>query len=156
MTKIIEGFLKSKDLQYDKPKMPGKLVRYAVPLGGLGGVIDKIVVHYIVDQEKVQSLVVLPVSAAKNMAKMAEFIVRVNYTMRYGHFDMDFRDGEVRYRMSFPVEGIKKDPNKFLDMLIGIPSCVVSTFSVGIVDVLQGKSTPEDAINACMKKASNR
>ena len=32
--------------------------------------------------------------------KMAEFITLVNYGMRIGNFEMDFEDGEVRFRTS--------------------------------------------------------
>ena len=32
-------------------------------------------------------------------AKVAEFIARVNFTIILGHFDMDFSDGELRFRL---------------------------------------------------------
>ena len=37
--------------------------------------------------------------------KMAEFITLVNYGMRIGNFEMDFEDGEVRFRTSIDFEG---------------------------------------------------
>lgn len=37
--------------------------------------------------------------------KMAEFITLVNYGMRIGNFEMDFEDGEVRFRTSSDFEG---------------------------------------------------
>lgn len=36
---------------------------------------------------------------------MAEFITRVNYGMIIGNFEMDFDDGEIRYKCSIDVEG---------------------------------------------------
>jgi hypothetical protein len=37
--------------------------------------------------------------------KMAEFITLINYGMRIGNFEMDFEDGEVRFRTSIDFEG---------------------------------------------------
>jgi hypothetical protein len=36
---------------------------------------------------------------------MAEFITRANYGMLLGNFEMDYSDGEVRYKTSIDVEG---------------------------------------------------
>lgn len=36
--------------------------------------------------------------------KMAEFLTRVNYGVRIGNFEMDFEDGEVRFRTSLDFE----------------------------------------------------
>lgn len=36
---------------------------------------------------------------------MAEFITRANYGMIIGNFEMDFSDGEIRYKTNIDVEG---------------------------------------------------
>jgi len=36
---------------------------------------------------------------------IAELLMRINYTLALGNLELDFRDGEVRYRMSVDVEG---------------------------------------------------
>jgi len=35
--------------------------------------------------------------------EIAEFITRVNYGLKLGNFEMDFYDGEIRYKCSFTV-----------------------------------------------------
>jgi hypothetical protein len=37
-------------------------------------------------------------------AAIAEFITRANYGMRVGNFEMDYNDGEVRFKISVDVE----------------------------------------------------
>jgi|AutmiccommuBRH23_1029490.scaffolds.fasta_scaffold00223_62 hypothetical protein len=37
--------------------------------------------------------------------KMAEFLTRANYGIRIGNFEMDYEDGEVRFRTSIDFEG---------------------------------------------------
>lgn len=40
------------------------------------------------------------------MANMAEFICRANYGLKRGCFEFDFRDGEIRYKIHVPCDGI--------------------------------------------------
>lgn len=48
---------------------------------------------------------VLPVNVPlKFRAAAAEFITRVNYGMIIGNFEMDYEDGEIRYKTSVDVE----------------------------------------------------
>src|SRR3954452_20971539 len=62
----------------------------------------------IVDEEKqwLRFYSMLPVHApeAKRPA-VAEFITRANYGMMLGNFEMDFADGEVRFKTSIDCEG---------------------------------------------------
>jgi len=49
---------------------------------------------------------VCPINAPENLrTKIAEFITRANYGMIIGNFEMDYDDGEVRYKTSIDVEG---------------------------------------------------
>lgn len=41
---------------------------------------------------------------------MAEFITRANYGMIIGNFELDFSDGEVRYKTSIDVENAELTP----------------------------------------------
>jgi hypothetical protein len=50
------------------------------------------------------SLAPIMVPEARRQA-MAEFITRANYGMMIGNFEMDFDDGEVRYKTSIDVDG---------------------------------------------------
>lgn len=67
-----------------------------------------------VDQEK--ELVLFysycPVKAPEDKRPiLADFLTRANYGLYIGNFEMDFNDGEVRYKTSIDVEGnIGTDP----------------------------------------------
>ena len=46
-------------------------------------------------------------------ARVAEFIVRVNYAIVRGHFDLDFSDGELRFRVAQDnLPGLADDPSR--------------------------------------------
>src|SRR3954467_14939357 len=54
-----------------------------------------------VDLEQFIFYVVMPVRAPAQMRlAVAEYITRANYGLRIGNFEMDFDDGEVRYKSS--------------------------------------------------------
>lgn len=49
---------------------------------------------------------ICPVNAPENKRPaIAEFITRANYGMMIGNFELDFSDGEIRYKTSIDVEG---------------------------------------------------
>jgi hypothetical protein len=57
-------------------------------------------------QEQFVFYSVLPVNVPpEKRLKVAELITRINYGMVIGNFEMDFDDGEVRYKTSVDVEG---------------------------------------------------
>jgi hypothetical protein len=60
-------------------------------------------------REEVEQFVfysVLPVNVPPNrLAAAAEFITRANHDMIIGNFEMDYDDGEIRFKTSIDVEG---------------------------------------------------
>lgn len=49
---------------------------------------------------------VLPVTAPEEKrTEMAELLTRLNYGLVIGNWEMDYRDGEIRYKTSIDVEG---------------------------------------------------
>ena len=48
----------------------------------------------------------LPVNAPpEKLTQVAEFVARANRGMRIGNFELDYDDGEIRYKTSIDVEG---------------------------------------------------
>lgn len=69
-------------------------------------------VSYIVDVKDDEYVVyaISPIGAdekdEKMMAVMAEFICRANYGLKNGNFELDMRDGEIRYKSFVDCEGL--------------------------------------------------
>lgn len=58
------------------------------------------------EQEQFVFYSVCPLNAPEDKRQaIAEFITRANYGMIIGNFEMDFDDGEIRYKTSVDVEG---------------------------------------------------
>lgn len=78
-------------------------------------------------------------------AGMAEFLTRANYGLWLGNFELDFRDGEVRYKTSLHVG----DGLLTADMLAALLQANLGTvdrYLPGIMSVLWNDVSAEDAI----------
>jgi len=76
---------------------------------------------------------------------IAEFITRANYGMIIGNFEMDFSDGEVRYKTSIDVEGGELAP-QMIKSLIYANVLMMNRYLPGIMSVIYGGTDPAEAI----------
>ena len=66
----------------------------------------RVVVHVNVEMEQVYVYALVPQSVPpERRDAVCEFITRANYGLRIGNFELDHRDGEVRYKTSLDFEG---------------------------------------------------
>lgn len=99
-----------------------------------------------VDLEQFLFYVVMPVRApAERRLPMAEFITRANYGLRIGNFEMDFDDGEVRYKASLDFEGEALTDN-FIRGVVYPAVQTMDRYLPGLLAVIYGGKTPEQAV----------
>lgn len=77
----------------------------------------------------------------------AELIARVNYGLIVGNFELDFNDGEIRYKTSIDVEGESLSPN-LIQPLVYANVMMMDEYLPAIEAVIEGRLSPEDAIIA--------
>lgn len=80
---------------------------------------------------------------------MAEFLTRANYGLIMGNFEMDFNDGEIRYKTSIDVERIPLDQPWNMTMIKQIVYANVLTmdkYLPGILRVVASDDTPAEVI----------
>jgi len=78
-------------------------------------------------------------------AEIAEFITRANYGLVIGNFEMDFADGEVRYKTSIDVEGGELTP-KMVENVIRANWMTMDRYFPGLMGVLYGDRDPAEAV----------
>ncbi|MDD3586618.1 MAG: YbjN domain-containing protein [Thermoguttaceae bacterium] len=77
---------------------------------------------------------------------VSEYLTRANYGLNLGCFEMDFSDGEVRYRMVTWKEEMKKDLDNAMSLTMIIPCKMFERYGDGLLAVMFGVATPEEAI----------
>ena len=92
---------------------------------------------------------ICPVNAPEaKRGAIAEFITRANYGMAIGNFELDFADGEIRYKTSIDVEGTNLN-SALIRQLVYTNVLMMDKYLPGIMAVLERDVAPEVAI-ACV------
>jgi len=89
---------------------------------------------------------VLPTNAAEEKRPdMAEFITRANYNLVVGNFEMDYADGEIRYKTSINLNSVEAT-HALIHGLVVPNIFTTDRFLPGIMAVLYAGVSPEDAV----------
>ncbi len=115
----------------------------------LEGKIKSCHIHIIVDNSYVLNYASIEIGIEeKNRIAISEFITRANYDLTWGNFEMDFNDGEIRFKMVLDCAGIV--PTKeMIERLAVTPAVMFKRYGDGFLKVLFELSSPKDAVEEC-------
>jgi hypothetical protein len=83
---------------------------------------------------------------AERRAAMEEFLTRANYGLIIGNFEMDFEDGEVRYKSSVDFEGLSLAPEAFRTAVYANVS-MMDQYLPGIMQIIYSEVSPREMID---------
>lgn len=89
-----------------------------------------------------------PLNADDCKTEMAEFVTRANYGLINGNFEMDFRDGELRYKCFVNCDETIPGKETIKDSIY-VPAAMFKRYGDGIVSVMFGVKSARDAISDC-------
>jgi hypothetical protein len=76
---------------------------------------------------------------------VAEFLTRANYGLYVGNFEMDFSDGEVRYKTSVDADGGCLTP-QMIRTIVYVNVMMMDKYLPGIMSVVYTDVSPEEAV----------
>lgn len=76
---------------------------------------------------------------------VAEFITRANYGLLIGNFELDFSDGEVRYKASIDIENSTLSP-ALVEGMVRACCATVDRYYPGLIAIIHGGATAVEAI----------
>ena len=79
---------------------------------------------------------------------LGEFVCRANYGLKNGCFEMDWKDGEIRYRTFVDCDG-QLPSQDIIHNSIGVSVAMVKRYGRGILDVIYKGMDPEIAVMEC-------
>lgn len=85
--------------------------------------------------------------ASEKLPEVAEYLTRANYGLRIGNFELDFSDGEVRYKSSLDFEREMLVDN-LIENTVAHAIDNIERYFDGLKDVAVGLKTPKEAILA--------
>ncbi len=79
------------------------------------------------------------------ISDVVEFITRANFCMIIGNFEIDYSDGEIRYKTSIQVEPQALTPD-VCGRVVYANVMLMDQYLPGIMAVITGAATPQQAI----------
>ena len=91
---------------------------------------------------------ILRIKASEDVrAAVAEYITRANYGLKLGNFEMDFRDGEIRYKAyDMTAESEEAPDEEVIRRCIYVGGAMVSRYGDPLLKVMFGFAEPEEAV----------
>lgn len=98
------------------------------------------------EQEQMVVYSMLPVKTPEALrATVAEFITRANYGMIIGNFELDYNDGEVRYKTSLDVENAQ-ELYPLIKNLVYSNVMTMDRYMPGLMRVIYGGVSAQEAV----------
>lgn len=148
IAKILDQFLKKDEWKYVFNDGKG-IFRFGLNLHGR---IKNISYYIDVKEDEYIVYAISPIGIDKtdipSMTRMAEFICRANFGLKNGNFELDFRDGELRYKVFVDCSGIVPS-EEIIKSSIYSPALMFERYGDGIANVIFSCTAAETAINKC-------
>jgi len=106
----------------------------------------QVLIRFRPEKELVSVLFYYPFSVPEEKRQaVSDAVTRMNYGLLFGNCEMDFSDGELRYRSYMPVDDSPLYPNQ-LRTIIMTSWATTDRYYPAFMDVIWGSTTPEEAI----------
>ena len=114
--------------------------------------LDSVSVFLAVKETSICTYALFPIHAdvrnAELMAALAEFICRSNYNLKQGCLEIDYEDGELRYRCFIDCEGTIPSDEVIANSIF-CSTAMLENFSYGLIGIIFRNMTALEAVQAC-------
>ena len=150
----VREWLDANDWKYLEKADNGGDVMFVGGIGGLPPPYTDIQFHLHIEEDCVQCFEMLPLKIEEGKrTAIAEFITKVNYILKYGSFEMDYSDGEVRYHIAVVASSVVDSDgtvnSEVMENLLGVSAFSLGKYSKGILSVVMLGMSVDDAIKQC-------
>jgi len=91
--------------------------------------------------------IVSPISGdPKNIGELVKYVAMANFGLANGNFDVDVRDGELRYKIYVNCKGLEKISDQIIKDSIYAGWCMMERYGDGIAALAMGFSDAEAEI----------
>ena len=83
---------------------------------------------------------------AERQNAVSEYLHRANHGLLYGNFEMDYADGEIRYKLITDCDEPNYVSNKVIDRSVYIPCMMFERYGKGLIKLMLGFGNPQELI----------
>lgn len=128
-------------------------------LMGVGGKAKTLIYHIIVDEHNFVTNARYPLGPSSDdeacMNTMARFFARANYGMRNGNFELDMNDGDINFKSFCCCRGLAAPSDEMVAECIQCPAAMFDKYEAGILGILFGNMTDQEAEAHCENTKGN-
>ena len=138
----VNEYLKSQNWKYEFSEEEG-VFRFGMSLENKMNNCRMVI---LIGDELFTSYAISPVSAdAETAAQMSNYLTRANYGLKIGNFELDFRDGEIRYKATLFCGGTVPALD-IVERVADMPFRMMEHYGGGLLNVLFGNADPASEI----------
>ncbi len=145
----VRHFLEKNDWKFEFQEEHG-LFRFGLNLKGKIRNVQFIVDIY---ESEFNVYGMIPISGDPNddymMMQLSQFLHLANYDLRNGNFEIDYLDGEIRFRTYVDCEGLEAPTPEMVRNSIYCMAAVFGRYSEGIVKIIFADMDAQTAIAIC-------
>lgn len=121
------------------------IVNFNINIGEIIGSL-KLAIH-ILDDSYVSYAYLNNKATQEHYCNIAEYLHRANYGLAFGNFEMDYLDGEIRYKYAVEISNPNNISNHILDKCVLLPCLMFERYGSGMMKLMLGVGTPEELIS---------
>ena len=145
--KEVRAWFKNHDWDFKEGKTTDGDVAFLTRLAASEGLLFKgYMVEVVCRSDHIQTVFVPPIQVKKKFfPAVSEYFGRINSMFRVGKWVLDYRDGEPRWEYLKEVEKLEPGAEEVMDDLIGFSALICNRYAEGIIKIIMGSMTPEEA-----------
>lgn len=145
---MVTEFLESVNLKHSVDEENG-IIRFGI--NGENGSFN-LLIDVQPEREMIKCYSVVPINVpVAKRSEIAEYLTRANYGLHFGNFELDFSDGEVRFKTSMNTDGNAANPSVIRHLVLSNIN-ITDDYLKGLMRVLYADLSPEQAIDEIENK----
>ncbi len=105
------------------------------------------IIHHLPEQNFILFFSILPILVPQNKrTEIAEYITRANYGLNAGNLEMDYEDGEIRYRTYANTDDNSLNV-EIAKHIIHTNIQTMDRYASGIMNIIYGNMSPKEAVD---------
>lgn len=117
-----------------------------------GDVVGKLAMYIeVFDRYYVSYAVLANNVLPERYATVSEYLHRANFGLLFGNFEIDYSDGEIRFKITTDCEDVKTLTNHIIDRSVALPCAMFERYGEGMLKLMMGIGTPEGLIQESEK-----
>lgn len=79
-------------------------------------------------------------------SSVSEYLHRANFGLLFGNFEIDYSDGEIRFKITTDCEDVKALTNYIIDRSVALPCAMFERYGEGMLKLMMGIGSPAELI----------